>query len=195
MKPRLDLVGEYRLNGFGDRLFGQGYPFASSYERLFAAEQTGWDVGIQYSMLLGNRVNRERLRNLHLKMSRALAILEEQQVETERELVVAFREFDRAFVVMSMQHPREEITKSRVDALEAQYRVRGDTADLIAVFNAREALAEAQTASADGAVKYAVALAELHYRMGKMLSVHQIFLADDESGMPMVDIYSTPPNS
>ena len=183
LKPRLDLVGEYRLNGFGDRLLGEGDPFVSGYDALLNGDHTAWDVGVQCSMILGNRVNQQRVRNLNLKLARALAVLQEQHAELSHELASAFRGLDRTWLELATQRKRVFALEQRTAALEAQYRVRGQTSDLVLLTESRQSLGQAQIASAQSLIRYADAITEVHYRMGQILPVHQVVFANTEHGM------------
>ena len=61
--PRLDLVSNFHVNGFGDRpVNDSGRPGTtrpdSYYQNLLRAERTGWFAGLQFSMPLDRRLNR-----------------------------------------------------------------------------------------------------------------------------------------
>ncbi|MCA9038681.1 MAG: TolC family protein, partial [Planctomycetaceae bacterium] len=73
-RPRLDMVSQYRVNGFGDGLLGRedddgttdaGY--SSAYESLSQGNNTTWNVGLSFSMPLGLRLARAQVRNYELR--------------------------------------------------------------------------------------------------------------------------------
>ena len=127
-RPRLDFVSQYKINGFGDHLLGQedddgltdaGYN--SAYESLTQGDNTGWGTGLQFSMPLGLRLARAQVRNYELRLRKARAVLQEQEVEVARELNNAVLEMDRWYLLAesgskrSKRHPtsRERPTSAK----------------------------------------------------------------------------------
>ena len=83
--PQLNFVSSYQINGFGKRLFGDNGPPGSpgallqNYNRtLFAADQTQWQLGLQFSLPIGLRNAHATVRNTELRLMKAHAVLDAQ---------------------------------------------------------------------------------------------------------------------
>ncbi|MDA1055521.1 MAG: TolC family protein [Planctomycetota bacterium] len=196
-KPRLDLVASYRVNGFGDHLIRDtdfdgltAEGFNSAYRTLFQGDHTGWELGFQFAMPLGARLADTRIRHLQLRVAAARAILREQEVEITHELAAAYRELDRAWQGVEFGEQRLGATRQHAKALETQFQVAGDTQTLMLLTRAQLAVVEAEGARLASSVQHTEAQADLNYRMGAMLRLNNIQLADDHCHIAW--IVSTP---
>ena len=149
-----------------------------------------WELGFQFAMPLGARLADTRIRHLQLRVAAARAILREQEVEITHELAAAYRELDRAWQGVEFGEQRLGATRQHAKALETQFQVAGDTQTLMLLTRAQLAVVEAEGARLASSVQHTEAQADLNYRMGAMLRLNNIQLADDHCHIAW--IVSTP---
>jgi hypothetical protein len=188
-RPRLDLVSQYRINGFGDELLGEedddgqtdaGY--ASAYESLTQGDNTGWGAGLQFSMPLGLRLARAQVRNYELRLRKAKSVLQEQEQEIARELNNAILEMDRWYllaesgakrVTMAEDFKETSADKLSIDqernAVKLQYALRSKTTSR-----------EADQSYLRSIIEYNKAITELNFRKGTLLQANSIYLAEGQ---------------
>lgn len=177
-KPRLDLVGGYQLNGFGNDLFtdDSSTNFGNPYTSLIGGDQAGWDLGLQLSMPFGNRSAKSLTQNLELRLTKARAALAAQEIEIGHELAHAFRELERWRSTAENREFRLEAAEDRTRAVAADYDA-GRT-DLDALLRARTSLLQARVELAQSRVRYRKAIIELQARKGTVLDDSAIRLSE-----------------
>ncbi|HUQ69996.1 MAG TPA: TolC family protein, partial [Planctomycetaceae bacterium] len=177
LQPRLDFVGGYQLNGFGDHLIAgsnddditqRGYN--SAYGALFRGSQQAWNMGLSFSMPIGFRAEQAQVRNLELKVAKARAALVAQEGEVRYELSNALQNIARWYTLMQTNESRVQVVQRQVDALQAEYQAgRGDRSTIDLLLRARSALASAQSEYFRSLTSYNTALWDLDYRRGTIL--------------------------
>jgi outer membrane protein TolC len=184
VRPRLDFVTGYRVNGFGDHLFGHGdddgmtpQGFGSAYETLTQGDQTGWDVGVEFSMPLGFRAAHSQVRNIELRLAKARAALSAQELEISHELSHAFQSLDRWYQTAATNFDRRRAAEQRVLASQCAYDAGHSTLDLL--LRAQLSLAQAEIAYFRSLAEYNKAIADYHHRQGTLLERDNIYLAED----------------
>jgi outer membrane protein TolC len=184
-KPRVDLVSNYRVNGFGDELWtyddddgitAQGYK--SGMGSMFNGQETGWNLGVQASMPLGFRTGHSAVRHYELRLTKARAALGQMELEVAHELSNAFQTLDRSYRTAQINRNRFEAAKNRVEAFEAQFLAGRTTVDLL--LRAQTSLAAAETAYFQSLVAYNKAIAEIHYRKGTLLELNNVMLQEGD---------------
>lgn len=184
-KPRLDFVSRYRVNAFGDNLSGQtdddkaGTPqgLNSAFETLTQGDQTGWNLGFQFSAPIGFRAAHAQVRNLELKLAKSRRLLAEQETEITYELGQAFTEIDRWHAVAKTNSSRRVAAQRRVDAYLSEYEA-GRLESVDALLRAQAGLAQAENAFYRSLVQYNTAITSLYYRKGTLLERNGIRLAE-----------------
>lgn len=181
VRPQMDFVSAYRLNGFGDALLGGDDGagpggLGSSYETLLRRDQTGWNLGFEFSVPLGLRAANAQVRNLELRLAKARAALKAQETEISHELSHAFQNVDRWYSVAEMNGHRLDAAKQRVRTVEADYRAGRSQLDFL--LRARLSEAQADAARSRSVAEYNKAIAELHYRKATLMEHHNIELAE-----------------
>jgi outer membrane protein TolC len=177
-------VSAYRVNGFGDDLLGDSddgitpHNLGSAYDRLTNGDQTGWNLGFEMSIPVGQRFAHAQVRNFDLRIVKARAALAAQEVEISHELAAAFRDIDRLLLEAGHQIARERAAAARLAALEAQYEADPLRITLDDVLRARDALVQVRIASATSIIAYNQALADLHLRGGRLLEYDSVHLAE-----------------
>lgn len=193
VRPRLDFVSQYRLNGFGDNLTGEedddgltdaGY--ASAYESLTQGLNTTWNLGFSFSMPLGLRLARSQVRNYELRLRKAKAALAMQEREVMRELAEARNEMDRWYALAETGAKRavvndrfELAAATRVESEEVR-----DPSSIGRVLDAKISSRDADQGYLRSIVEYNKAITQLNYRKGTILAANAVSLAEGEWNPP-----------
>ena len=135
-RPRLDFVGGYQVNGFGNNLLGyndddgitqQGLD--NYYETITQGNQTGWSLGFEFNMPIGFRSAHAQVRNIELRLTKAHQVLYAQELEIAHELANAFQELARAYEVAQTQYNRRKAAIDNVSTIEKQVQGEIKTVD------------------------------------------------------------------
>lgn len=182
-RPRLDFLGGYQVNGFGDHLFANGdadgvttQGLNDYYETITQGNQTGWNLGVQMSMPLGFRSAHAQVRNYEIRLAKANKVLAEQELEISHELAIAFQELARYYATAQQNLNRLLASRENVKYLEPNVR-EGDKL-LDDLLRAQVRQAEAEVAYYQSLVDYNKALANLQFRKGVLLEHNNIYLAE-----------------
>ncbi|MBL6707387.1 MAG: TolC family protein, partial [Planctomycetaceae bacterium] len=176
VNPRLDFVARYQVNGFGDQLTGGDGRFNSAYDTLMSGDHTGWGLGFEFSMPIGFRGATTQMQNIEHRISKARALLSQQEQEISYELASAFQQLDQSYQTAKTNYNRRRAAQRRVEAFEAEYKVGRSTVDL--VLRAQISLAQAEIAYYSSLVGYNQALNELRYRKGTLLMDNSVYLSE-----------------
>jgi outer membrane protein TolC len=176
VNPRLDFVARYQVNGFGDQLTGGEGRFNSAYDTLMSGDHTGWGLGFEFSMPIGFRGATTQMQNIEHRISKARALLAQQEQEISYELAASFQQLDQSYQTAKTNYNRRRAAQRRVEAFEAEYKVGRSTVDL--VLRAQISLAQAEIAYYSSLVGYNQALNELRYRKGTLLMDNSVYLSE-----------------
>ncbi|MEZ6065395.1 MAG: TolC family protein [Planctomycetaceae bacterium] len=182
LQPRLDLVASAQTNGFGDNLAGgvndgvTNNGLGSAYHRLLAGQQTGWNVGVEYSTPIGRRFAHTQVRNLELQLAKSREALHQQEIEVSHELAAAFRDVDRSW--LALQNADEQIIAGCQRYEATRDRLLPDDVSINGLLQARESLAQAELRYVAALTEYNTALTNLHYRSGRVLEVNSVQLSE-----------------
>ncbi len=183
-RPRLDFVGNYAVNGFGDRLLSQqdadsaGTPqgLNSFYETITQGNQTGWGLGFEFSMPIGLRQAHAQVRNIELRLAKAREVLYVQEMEIGHELATAFQELTRAYAAAESNFSRRDAAIDNVETIELQEA--GEIKTIDEVLRAQDRRAQAEVAFFTSIVEYNKSLTNLHFRKGTLLEDANIRLLE-----------------
>lgn len=191
VRPRLDFVSGYQVNMFGDHLLrfddedvaGTPQGLNSAYETLTQGDQTGWNLGLEFSMPFGFRTAQSQVRNLELQLAKARKVLAAQELDVSHELGRAFQELDRAYQTAQTNFNRRRAAALRVQAEQVKVDVglgneqAASSVDLL--LRAQISLAQAEVAYYQSLVAYNQAIAEIHFRKGSLLEFNNVSLAEN----------------
>jgi outer membrane protein TolC len=184
-RPQLNLVSSYQLNGFGKRLFGDDGPPGTAgaqlqnYNRtLFSADQTGWNLGVQFSMPIGLRNALATVRNTELRLMKAHAVLDAAEIDVGHEVGSAFQQVDYWYVNTQTNYNRREAAALNLAAVKVEFDVERKPLDLY--LQAQNRMTIADIAFYRSLVEYTKAQAELQTRQGTLLEFNNIHLAERE---------------
>jgi outer membrane protein TolC len=174
---RVDLVGLYRWRGFGDNLLGDGdIPNGSAFGDLYSGDLQGWQVGLQYSVPLGQRLAHAAVRNAELTLARERALLRNQELHVTTEVSDAIAELDRAYAVTRSNYNRTLATRQYLNAAIALED--SGTKDLEFVVLAQTRAAEADTFYYRALVDYNLAVSNVHLARGTYLDYSGVQLSE-----------------
>lgn len=186
-RPQLNFVSSYQLNGFGRLLFGDngaaGTPGANlqNYTRnLLQGDTTGWNAGLQFAVPLGLRNAHAQVRNTELRLLKAQAALEIQELEISHELAGTFQALDFYYQNMQTNFNRREAAAENLGHVQNDYEMQRKALDL--VLQAQTRLTIADIAFYRSVIEYNKSLAEMQLRQGTLLEYNHIHLAERDWG-------------
>lgn len=191
VRPRFDFVAQYRINQFGDQLFGRGDSTSGSgiindsfYESLTTNKTTGWNIGLQYSKPFGFRAANSQVRNQEFQLRKARAVLAGQEMEIVHELDASFRSLNRWKTTLStdleaMEHGRRYLELAIFSWREDSGRDEG-TALLNRLLQAHAQFREAQVNYYRDLTEYNKTLVELNFRKGSLLGDNNVHLSEGD---------------
>lgn len=182
--PKLDAVGRYRWRGFGNDLLhsdSTGRPrFDNAYMNLTSGDFQEWQIGLELNVPIGYRREFAAVRNADLLLTRARAVLREQEHLVLHDSAAAIAEFDRTMVVAQTTASRLDAARTQLAAVQAAYD--GDKAPLDLLLESQRLLADAESRHFRSLAEYAVAIKNVHYSKGTLLDYDGVMLS--ESGWP-----------
>ncbi len=129
--PRLDVIGTYRVRGFGDDLTGSGPRFASATQDLASLDHQEWRVGMEMDMPSGFRQGHAAVQHARLQIQREEAIFAAQKQQVTHELSDAVGRVAQQYEALYWAHERITASEQRMKATQAQYEAHASTVDLV----------------------------------------------------------------
>ncbi|WP_437187182.1 TolC family protein [Planctomicrobium sp. SH668] len=177
VKPQLNFVSGYQLNGFGDDLIGYNQPTTGNYFQNMTAGQTpGWNLGLNFNWAIGFRAAMAQVRNYELRVAKSQRVLAEQEKEISHELAVAFQEVSRTYAAAETNMNRLIAARENVKFLEPN--IRGGVMLLDELLRAQLRQAEAEVAYYDSLVQYNKSLNDLQFRKGTILAHNSVYMSE-----------------
>lgn len=183
VRPRLDAVTSYNINGFGDGLLGQSVidpttslPIGNGYGSMTNDDAASWTAGVQFSMPVGFRQARSQVRNYELQLAKANAVLAAQERNIAHDIATAIQDVTVSYTAAQTNMSRMKAAAQRVDLLDAEREIGTLTLDL--VLRAQASVAAAENAYYQQIVQYNRAIASLHLATGELLQFRNIWLAE-----------------
>jgi hypothetical protein len=180
---RLDLVGRYDWNGFGDDLFGnRSVENGSAFRDLFSGELQGWQMGLQLTTPVGNRIGHAAVRSAELFLARDRALHREQQRQIVAELAAVYAELDRAREVSRTNYNRALAARERLRYTEILYETGSrspvDTVLIDDVLFAQQQVVISDAQYARALVDHTLAASGIHFARGTYLNYLGVSLAE-----------------
>ncbi|MEZ6131706.1 MAG: TolC family protein [Planctomycetaceae bacterium] len=188
ISPRLDAIGRYRFRGFGDDLVNQhenqgGNRPSSAVGNMFTGNLQEWHVGVELTVPIGFRRAHLAVSNAEQLLCRARALQREQQKQVVHDLVNAIADAERAYQASENSLNRYLSADEVVSAYEAK-EDEGLDLDAERLLDAQRRLMDAELQYFASRAEYAVALKNVHYEKGSLLSYNRLDILDD-SAVPM----------
>lgn len=185
--PQLDLIGRYRLRGFGQDWMGSRDPqdpFANALANLTTGQFQEWELGLEYTMPLGFRRGYAAVRNAQLRLARERVVLEDQERQVVHDLSAAYADTQRAYMLMELSYNRLVACQDQSRRAYDSFFELGGKVSLELVLDARIRLAEAETGYHRARIEYAVALKNVHFETGSLLEHNGAVVADSPRYCP-----------
>jgi len=187
VRPQLNFVSGYQVNGFGDSLLGynQNTSYGNYFQNMTAGNQTGWNLGFNFNWAIGFRAAMSQVRNYELRVAKAQRVLAEQEKEISHELAVAFQELARSYAAAETNMNRMIAARENVKYLEPN--IREGTILLDELLRAQLRQAEAEVAYYQSLVEYNQALNDLEFRKGTILTHNSVYMSEgawDPAALP-----------
>ena len=202
--PRLDAFGRYRFRGFGHTLLADGNNGGTSPESALGNVGTGdlqeWTLGMELSIPIGFRVAHAAVSNAEIALARERAVQREQKRQIVHDLSNAISDAQRAFAACDIQLNRYLAEREILRSLEAQEENELPV-EVDRILDSHRRLSESEIAYFRARSEYAVALKNVHYVKGTMMSGFEMgFQRSEEnnpyeSGMESTTLYQTPPTA
>ena len=176
VKPRLDFISSYRVNGFGDELAGEGgsQPFDSFYGSIGASQLEGWTLGFNFNMPLNFQLERSQVDNIELRVAKNRVQLAAQEAEIAHEIAVALQNAQNRAEASKLEKTRLKAAQTLVDALEAEEEAGRPNLDRLV--RAQAGLAQARIDFNRSLVEFSRANSELQFRRSMLLESNGIEL-------------------
>ena len=174
-RPSLNFTSQYQVNGFGDDLIA-GEDESSAFGTLADGDQTGWELGLQYSAPIGFRQAKLQVRNLEYRLTKARKVLEAQELDVSHQLADAFQQVALRHATATSFFNQIGAAQERVRILEAQRSEGALRTDFL--LRAQTELAQAEAAYFEEIVSYNQAQALLQLTKGTLLDANAVHLAE-----------------
>jgi outer membrane protein TolC len=181
--PRLDFAGQYRWLGRGDRLLdttasglSEIQPGSNAFESLTGGDFQEWELGLQFSMPIGNRVPQLIVRHHQLLMARERALLRDVELEISHQVADALRDIERDFQVSQTLLNSVIASQQEVAAVEEEYEIDRVTLDLL--LDAQRRLSDAEVSFYRSLIDYNLSIMRLHERKGSLLEYNSVWLQE-----------------
>ncbi len=172
LKPQLDMIGRYRLRGFGEDLFGG----TGAYHSMYNAEFQEWQAGVEYNMPVGFRRAAAAVQNSRLALAREVEVLKEQERFVHFGLSNAIAEAKRAQENLSLQRQRLDQIVRQLEFIATRQEV--EKAELDVKLETHRRLLDARLRFHQAEVEYALALRNVNFEKGTLLSYCNVTLAE-----------------
>jgi outer membrane protein TolC len=184
LKMNVDLVGQYRFRGFGDKLIDTGgTPNGSAFADLFTGNLQGWRIGLEVSTPVGNRRGHTAVRHAQLQLARQRDLYDAQTLRVSHELGDAFADMARAYRLTRTNYNRSDAAIRQLRAITDKYEagVKEPGVPEILLENVLAAQSRAVVAASAfyrSLVDFNQAIMRVHYSKGTLLDYHHVYLAE-----------------
>ena len=194
--PRLDLLGKYRIKGFGRDLFGSGNELqtdaslqtqldSSALGTFFNGDLQEWELGLDASIPIGFRHQHAAVRHAELNLAREKSVLSEQQRQIVFGLSNAVGELRRAARVRSANQNRLDAANEQYAAIQNIYQEQDTTIDL--VLEAQRRVIESKLQFFQSQVEYMLAVKAIHFEQGTLFQYHNIKFGEADAAFAEFD--------
>ncbi len=167
--PTVDLIGQYRVLGFGDHLSGNSLiPQDGALDELSQAELQEWAAGLEFRWPVGNRIGHTAQRNALLVLAREEEVYRQQQLQISHEIASAVSELKRAQSALHLSRQRRQVAFERWDAAKRKLD-EGYPIPIEVVLEAQARDADASTGLAVAVADYAIAVSLYNVAKGSLL--------------------------
>jgi outer membrane protein TolC len=182
--PRVDLDARYRWLGMGDRLIDKGNSSITggSFDNLASGQFQDWHIGIEGSMTLGFRKQRDGVTNAELALARERAKLRETELEVSNQVAYAVSDMEANLALSETNFNRRIASQRNVDAalvtLATVVTPEEYLNSLNILLNAQRSLAQGESDYFRSVTNYAKSISQVHFRKGSLLEYNGVYLTE-----------------
>ena len=170
--PSLDLVSTYRVRGLDADLAGSG----SALSELGSMDFQELEAALEFKMPVGFRQAHAAVQHAKLQITRDRAVLREQERQILHDLMATIAETDRAYTLAETNLNRYLAARDALDSLEAN-REAGLPISLEQLLDSQRRLSESQTKYYLAVTEYMIAIKNVQFETGTLLSDTRVMLA------------------
>ncbi len=190
--PRVDLDARYTWTGLGRRVVDPDQPNISgtfngqqfdnlgstggALDNLASGEFQSWHLGVEGSIPLGFRKQKDGVRNAEYALARERAKLRETEFEVSHQLAYAIRDLDANLMLTASNFNRRQAAQHNVDAVRTSFE--NGQIGINVLLDAQRSLAQAESDYYRSATNYAKAISQVHYRKGSLLEYNGVYLTE-----------------
>jgi len=170
-------MGLYRWRGLGDELRGDDkVPLGSAFGELFGGNYQEWQLGLEMSMPIGNRVGHLAVRNAHLMLARERALYQQQELQVLDEASAAFAELKRSQAAVRIDFNRAQAAYQQLHEIRKKWN--GGLTELEFLLDANIRTTEAESAYYRSEVNADIAVSRVFLTRGALLDYYDVYLAE-----------------
>ena len=188
LKPRLDIVGKYRLRGFGENLVGYNNDqfssnpatrFQNAYGNLATGQFQESQAGLEFSMPIGYRQGHAAVAQAEFRVAREKAILHEQERQVIHDAGNAVADVARTHAIVQTASDRRAAASEYLEGLTDKIRLRDfSSTHLEQWLESQRRFAEADTQYHLALCEHQIALKNLNYEKGSLLDYCNVMPVD-----------------
>ncbi len=177
LRPRLDLLSQYRVRGLADNLIGSS---TSDLENLYGTIASGlyneYQAGLEFNMPVGLRAAANAVAHAKLSLRRERAVLAEQELRISHDLSQAARQIELAHQLIDTNYNRYRADVIQVDVLRRRYLDGSDNINFL--LQAQRQLVQSVTEFYRSLSNYNLAIRDFHIQKGSLLAYNHVQLAE-----------------
>ena len=173
LRPQLDVVGQYRMRGFGRDI-------DDSFNSLYNGQFQEWQFGLDYQMPVGFRRASSAVKNSQFSLARESEVLREQERAVHYGLSNAINESKRAYENLVLQEKRLQSIVKQLNAIDAKQSA-GEKAELDVRLETHRRLLDARLRYHQSEVEYMLALRNVNVEKGTLLRYCNVWLNEAAS--------------
>lgn len=190
--PRVDLDARYNWSGLGKKLIDPGQPnitgtvngeqfnnlgsTGGALDNLASGEFQSWHLGIQGSIPLGFRKQKDGVTNAEYVLARERAKLRETELEVSHQVAYAIRDLDANLVLTASNFNRRQAAQRNVEAVKTSYE--NGQIGINVLLDAQRSLAQAESDYYRSVTNYAKSISQVHFRKGSLLEYNGVYLTE-----------------
>jgi outer membrane protein TolC len=202
LRPRLDLLAQWRVRGLGDNLLGNrayrnvlvpaptppgggppgppiptDVPLDNLYGSITNGDFQEFQAGVEFSMPVGLRLASLAVTNARLGLRRERALLAETELRVSHDLSEAARQIEVTHKLMDTNYNRFQADLNQVEVLRKRYLEGNDNINFL--LQAQRQVVQSATQFYQSLSDYNLSIRDFHRQKGSLLAYNHVQLAED----------------
>lgn len=176
-RPQLDFLGNYRVRGLGDHLFGTNdAPLNNLMSEFYSLNYQEWQAGMEMTFPIGLRAASNAVAHARLNLNRERALLSETELRISHNLADAVRRIGLAHSLLETNYNGLNADIRQVDVLRRRYRDGTDNINFL--LQAQRQVTTSEVDFYRSLSAYNLAIRDLHREKGSLLAYNGVTLAE-----------------